>query len=96
MNDLGLTLPWLAVQESILLTPALALNALASRRGPASGAQVAALSLGLVVALNVAALVPRAGWNDKVFASEIAHRVIVFENSTSPKSMPSSLSIDVI
>ena len=38
MNDLGLTLAWLAVQVTILLAPALALNALASRRGPAAGA----------------------------------------------------------
>ncbi len=59
MNDLGLTLAWLAVQVAFLLLPALALHALASRRGPAAGAWVAALSLGLVVALNVAAFVPR-------------------------------------
>ena len=35
MNDLGLTLTWLAVQVTILLVPALALNALASRYEPA-------------------------------------------------------------
>ena len=58
MNDLGLTLAWLAVQVALLLVPALALHALASRRGPARGAWVAALSLGLVVALNAAAFVP--------------------------------------
>jgi hypothetical protein len=58
MNDLGLTLLWLAVQVSILLLPALAINALTSRRGPAAGAWVGALSLGLVLALNVMALVP--------------------------------------
>ena len=49
MNDLGLTLAWLSVQVAIFLTPAMVLNALASRRGPATGAWVAVLSLGLVV-----------------------------------------------
>ena len=49
MNDLGMTLAWLAVQVTLVLVPALALHALASRRGPAAGAWVAALSLGLVV-----------------------------------------------
>ena len=56
MNDLGLTLAWLAVQVALLLVPALALHALASRRGPASGPWVAALSLGWSLALSVAAL----------------------------------------
>ncbi len=41
MNDLGLTLAWLAVQVAILLAPALVLHGLASRRGPAPGAWVA-------------------------------------------------------
>ena len=59
MNDFGLTLAWLMVQVTILLAPALAVHALASRRGPAPGAWVATLSFGLVVALNVAAFVPR-------------------------------------
>jgi hypothetical protein len=58
MNDLGLTLAWLAVQVAILLAPALAVHALASRRGPAPGAWVATLSLGLVVILNAAAFAP--------------------------------------
>ena len=61
MNDLGLTLAWLAVQVALLLAPALVLHALASRRGPAAGAWVAALSLGLVVVLNVAAFLPGIG-----------------------------------
>ena len=65
MNDLGLTLAWLAVQVGLLLVPALAVHALASRRGPARGAWVAALSLGLVVALSVAGLVPRSRGNDE-------------------------------
>ena len=63
MNDLGLTLAWLAVQVAIVLAPALALHALASRRGPVPGAWVATLSLGLVVVLNAAAFVPGIGLN---------------------------------
>ena len=58
MSELGLTLVWLAVQVAFVLGPALVLHAVASRRGPASGAWVAALSLGLVVALSAAACVP--------------------------------------
>ena len=61
MNDLGLTLAWLAVQVALVLVPALALHALASRRSPAAGAWVAALSLGLVVVLNAAAFLPGIG-----------------------------------
>ena len=61
MNDIGMTLVWLAVQVSLVLAPALAVYALAARRGPAAGAWVATLSLGLVVALNVAAFLPRPG-----------------------------------
>ena len=61
MNDLGLTLAWSAVQVSLVLVPAAALHALASRRSPASGAWVASLSLGLVVALSLLSLAPRAG-----------------------------------
>ena len=52
MNDLGMTLAWLAVQVSLVLVPGLILYALAARRGPAAGASVATLSLGLVVALT--------------------------------------------
>ena len=65
MNDLGLTMAWLAVQVALLLLPALTLHALASRRGPAGGAWVASLSLGLVVALNVAAFVPGIRFDEK-------------------------------
>ena len=72
MNDLGLTLAWLAVQVAILLAPALAVHALASRRGPAPGAWVATLSLGLVVVLNVAAFLPGIGLNPIGAANEIA------------------------
>jgi hypothetical protein len=59
MNNLGMTLVWLAVQVSLLLAPALVLYALAARRGPAAGAWVATLSLGLVVAVDLAAFLPR-------------------------------------
>jgi len=58
MNDLGLTLAWSAVRVSLVLLPAAALHALASRRGAASGAWVAALSLGLVVAFSLLTLAP--------------------------------------
>ena len=58
MNDLGMTLAWLAVQVTASRLAGLALHALASRRGPAAGAWVAALSLGLVVVLSAAALIP--------------------------------------
>jgi beta-lactamase regulating signal transducer with metallopeptidase domain len=61
MNDLGLTLAWLAVQVTLVLVPALALYATAARRGPDRAAWVAALSLALVVALNVAAFLPGIG-----------------------------------
>jgi hypothetical protein len=61
MNHLGMTLAWLAVQVSFVLAPALVLYALAARRGPAAGAWVATLSLGLVVAVDVAAFLPRPG-----------------------------------
>ena len=44
-----------------MLVPALALYALASRRGPAAGAWVAALSLGLVVALTCRGVRARGG-----------------------------------
>ncbi|WP_406698347.1 M56 family metallopeptidase [Singulisphaera sp. Ch08] len=63
MNDLGLTLAWCAVQVSLLLIPAAALYAVASRRSPASGTWVASLSLGLVVAISVLTFAPRGGAN---------------------------------
>ena len=61
MNDLGLTLAWLAVQVALVLAPALALYALASRRGAVAGSWVASMSLGLVVILNAAAFLPGIG-----------------------------------
>ena len=96
MNDLGLTLAWLAVQVAILLAPALALNALASRRGPAAGAWVAVLSLGLVVVLNVMAFAPRIEWNDNVLATEITPPAMVLENSTAPRIAANTLGPHVI
>ncbi len=96
MNDLGLALVWLAVQVAILLAPALALNALASRRGPAAGAWVAALSLGLVVVLNVIALAPRIEWNDNVLATEITPPAIVLESSAAPRIAANTLGPHVI
>ncbi len=77
MNDVGLTLAWLVVQIAILLAPALVLHGLASRRGPAPGAWVASLSLGLVVVLNVAAFVPRSGWKPKGVRNEAAPASVI-------------------
>ena len=91
MNDLGLALVWLAVQVAILLAPALALNALASRRGPAAGAWVAVLSLGLVVVLNVMAFAPRIEWNDNVLATEITPPAMVLESSAAPRIAANTL-----
>ncbi len=61
MNSLALTLAlaWLACQIAVVLVPALVIQALASRKGPAQGAFAAALALALVMLLSVAALVPR-------------------------------------
>lgn len=56
MNDLGYALAWLSLQVACLLAPALVLQALASRRGPSSGAWVATWSLGLTAALGFAAV----------------------------------------
>jgi hypothetical protein len=89
MNDLGLTLAWLAVQVAILLAPALTVHALATRRGPAPGAWVATLSLGLVVALNVAAFMP--GIDRKDTASAIAPPTMPREGAAAP-AIPPSLS----
>ncbi len=61
MNDLGYALAWLSFQIAFLLVPALGLQALASRRGPVSGAWVATWSLGLVVILGFASCLPRIG-----------------------------------
>jgi hypothetical protein len=59
MNDFGFALAWLAIQVAIVLTPALVLNAIASRRQPASGAWVAAWSLGLSIILGLLVFFPR-------------------------------------
>jgi hypothetical protein len=61
MNDLGLRLAWLALQVGFFLVAALILQARAACRGPAAGAWVAALSLGLAAALSAAVFLPRAG-----------------------------------
>ncbi|WZP00433.1 M56 family metallopeptidase [Isosphaeraceae bacterium EP7] len=57
MNDLGITLAWIAAQVTFLGVPALALHGIASRRGPAQGAWVATLTLALVVALSLSGLI---------------------------------------
>jgi hypothetical protein len=61
MTELGLTLAWLAVQVSLVLVPGLILYAMAARRGPAAGASIATLGLGMVVVLSVAAFLPGIG-----------------------------------
>jgi beta-lactamase regulating signal transducer with metallopeptidase domain len=96
MNELGLTLTWLAVQQAILLAPALALNALASRRGPAAGAQVAVMSLGLVIALNVAALLPTIRWNSNVLTARVTVSTIMAQSNTAPDTALDSPGLDVI
>jgi beta-lactamase regulating signal transducer with metallopeptidase domain len=59
MNELWITLAWLAFQVTLVALPATALHLLASRRGPAAGAWVAATSLIIVVALAPLTFVPR-------------------------------------
>ena len=59
MNDLGMTFAWCALQVSLLMVPAVALHALASRRGAAAGAWTAAFGLTLSVAITVVAFCPR-------------------------------------
>jgi beta-lactamase regulating signal transducer with metallopeptidase domain len=81
MNDLGITLAWVAVQVGVLLVPALLMNALTARRRPAAGAWVAGLSLGLVVALNGAAFVPGVGWTRLAIASKVAPPIDAFEQN---------------
>jgi beta-lactamase regulating signal transducer with metallopeptidase domain len=61
VSDLGMMLAWVAVQVTIVGVPCVAAHALASRRGPSSGAWVAAVSLGLVVLLNVWGLLAMTG-----------------------------------
>jgi beta-lactamase regulating signal transducer with metallopeptidase domain len=56
VNELGILLAWSAVQAALVLAPAAVLHLLASRRSAASGAWVAALGLGLVVATTVVVL----------------------------------------
>ena len=91
MNDLGLTLAWLAVQVAIVLVPALALHALASRRGPAPGAWVATLSLGLVVALNVAAFVPGIGRDQPRRSQRCTPPTMSGDGAAAPAIPPSSI-----
>ena len=45
MTDLGMSFAWSAIQVTLVLVPAAALHALASRRSPASGSWIATLSL---------------------------------------------------
>ena len=58
MNDLGMTLVWSAIQITLILIPAAVLNALASRRSPASGSWIATVGLALSLAIAAATLIP--------------------------------------
>jgi len=76
MNDLGLTLAWSAVQVSLILLPAAVLHSFASRRSPVSGAWVASMSLGLVVALSLLTLAPSGGSSGPTNAQVAAPRPV--------------------
>jgi hypothetical protein len=57
MNDFGFAMAWLSLQVALVLVPALILQAVASKRGPAPAAWVASWSLGLVILLGFSAIV---------------------------------------
>jgi beta-lactamase regulating signal transducer with metallopeptidase domain len=85
MNDLGLSLLWLAVQVAVMMAPAMVLHTLASRRGPSSGAWVASLSLVLVVALSAALLLKR---------TELPNNWLATGNWPSTKAPNASVTVD--
>jgi beta-lactamase regulating signal transducer with metallopeptidase domain len=60
-----MTFAWAAVQVTLVMLPAAALQAWASRRSAASGAWMAAVGLALGAAVSVAAFVPRARRGDE-------------------------------
>jgi hypothetical protein len=88
MNELGLTLAWLAVQVSLMLVPALLLYAMAARRGPDRAAWAAALSLTLVVVLNVAALLPGLGRGRRIGDGRIDEALAPAAVATPAESAP--------
>ena len=59
MNQLGVSLAWSALQVTAFSAAAVAAHALASRRGPASGAWAASWGLALVALVGLSPLVPR-------------------------------------
>ena len=61
MNHMGWILVWLTLQVSLLLVPALVIQARAGRPGSVGRTSVAAWSLGLVLILDVAAFLPGIG-----------------------------------
>jgi beta-lactamase regulating signal transducer with metallopeptidase domain len=85
MNDLGWTLGWLAAQVAVVLVPAIALHALASRRGPASGAWAATLALGMVVALPILTLLP---WGAIERPEPRSTRATIEKPAGTPKAEP--------
>src|SRR6516164_2297315 len=62
MNNLGIALICSALQVTLLGLLAAVLYWLAGRRGPTAAARVAALSLGVLVVLTLAALCPLPSW----------------------------------
>jgi hypothetical protein len=91
MNELGITLAWLAVQILLLGLPSLALHALATRRGPDAGAWVAALCLGLVVVLSVSALITGNGRVASEFAGTGATCVPARSYGHTPDPSPEAI-----
>ena len=65
-------------------------------RGPAAGASVAVLSLGLVVVLNIAVFVPKIGWADRVPAPKIAASSNAIESNRATDAVPRSIDAGLV
>src|SRR4051794_7000662 len=77
MNDLGMALAWSAVQVTLVMVPAAAIHAIASRRCPASGSWVASVSLGLIVVLGLWSVVyPGEGREGRTVPRDPAARLV--------------------
>ena len=85
MNELGITLAWLTVQVTLVVVPCLGLHALATRRGPAAGAWVAAVSLGLVVFLCASAFVVGTGRGGRTATEAVARATADVAATDSPR-----------
>src|SRR5260370_87940 len=91
MNELGMTVAWLTIQVTLLGLPSLALHALATRRGPTSGAWVAGLSLGLVVVLSVSALITGQGRGGRMLAEAGTRAVLARASGAIPGPPPGAI-----